>query len=246
MLVLLPPSETKSAGGSGPALDLDALGFATLNPLRRKLADALVELAADRAASAAALKLGPKQSDEIDRNAALWSGPTRPAIDRYTGVLYDALHIGSLSRAKRDWACARLAIGSALFGVLDAADPIPAYRLSAGSQLPGQPTLRALWKADLTQALALQDRGLVVDLRSGAYAALGDAAAAVSVSVVTEHADGSRSVVSHFSKHHKGVLARALVTSRAEPTNTAAVARVARRAGMRVEVAGADELVIVT
>ena len=84
----------------------------------------------------------------------------------------------------------------------------------------------------------------MVDLRSGSYAGLGRLASAVVVDVVTEHADGHRTVVSHFNKAHKGRLARALVASRAEPDDAAKVAAIARRAGMRVERAG-NELAIV-
>ncbi|MET0316278.1 MAG: hypothetical protein ABW188_05605, partial [Rhodococcus fascians] len=68
MLILLPPSETKSDGGVGSPLDLDELSLPDLTPLRQKLADALVELAADVEASSAALGLGPTQADEIQRN----------------------------------------------------------------------------------------------------------------------------------------------------------------------------------
>ncbi len=53
-------------------------------------------------------------------------------------------------------------------------------------------------------------------------------------------------MVSHFNKATKGLLARALVTSRAEISDTAAVARVARRAGLRVERTGVLALEIVT
>jgi cytoplasmic iron level regulating protein YaaA (DUF328/UPF0246 family) len=86
---------------------------------------------------------------------------------------------------------------------------------------------------------------LVVDLRSGSYAALGRLPAAVKVDVVAEHADGTRSSVSHFNKAHKGRLARALATTRSEPNDAAAVATVARRAGMRVERRGAELSVVV-
>jgi cytoplasmic iron level regulating protein YaaA (DUF328/UPF0246 family) len=176
----------------------------------------------------------------------VWHSPTRPAIDRYTGVLYDALDIRSLSKARREHACTRLAIGSALFGAVRAADPIPAYRLSAGAMLPGTGTLRSLWTSTLPAALLAEEHGLVVDLRSGAYEALGPVAGAVTVAVETERPDGSRAVVSHFSKHHKGLLARALATSRAEPKDARGVAQIARRAGLRVEVAGPLSLVMVT
>ena len=162
-------------------------------------------------------------------------------------MLYDALDAASFTKAQRDKAAARLAIGSALFGAVRAHDPIPAYRLSGGSKLPGLPTLAALWRDELPGALAAEAAGgLVVDLRSGVYQQLGRVPGAVTATVLTEAADGSRSVVSHFNKHHKGLLARALVLSRAEPSDLRGVARVAGKAGLRVETSGRSGLVIVT
>ena len=245
MIVLLPPSETKRAGGTGPPLSLEALSSPTLGSLRAALVDELVELAADRSACRRALGISASQDAEIDRNATLRTAATLPAISRYTGVLYDALDIESLRGAAAARARARLAIGSALFGLLRADDPVPAYRLSATSKLPGRPTLAARWRPLLEPVLAeLAANELVVDLRSGSYAALGRLPGAVRVDVVAEHADGRRTVVSHFNKAHKGRLARALATTRSEPDDAAAVARVARRAGMRVERRG-DELTVV-
>ena len=243
MLVLLPPSETKIDGGDGPPLRLQALSHPALDPVRKALVD---ELAADPAASRAALGLSARQDAEIARNAALWTAPTMPALRRYTGVLYDALDLRSLRSAAAERAMARLAVGSALFGLLRAADPVPAYRLSAGSALPGGGTLAARWKPVLEPELAaIAAEQLVVDLRSGSYAALGRVPGAVTVNVLAEQPDGSRSVVSHFNKAHKGRLARVLVTSRAEPSDAAAVAVIARRAGMRVERRGQELEIIV-
>ena len=245
MIVLLPPSETKHIGGDGPPLRVESLSSPELGPLRDALVDELVELAADHAACRSALGISASQHAEIERNAALRSAPTLPAIDLYTGVLYDALDVGSLRGASAVRARARLAVGSALFGLLRADDPVPAYRLSATSKLPGQPTLAARWRPVLEPVLAqIASSELVVDLRSGSYAALGRLPGAVKVDVLAEHSDGRRTVVSHFNKAHKGRLARALATSKSEPDNAAQVATVARRAGMRVERRG-DELTIV-
>ncbi|MCV7172013.1 peroxide stress protein YaaA [Mycobacterium manitobense] len=236
MIVLLPPSETKRAGGDGPPLRLETLRSPELTTARRELVDDLVALGADRTASRSALGLSAKQDAEIDRNAALYTAPTLPTLARYTGVLYDALDIGSLSGAAASRAYARLAVGSALFGLLRADDQVPAYRLSADSKLPGRTTMAAHWRPSLEPLLAeLAADDLVVDLRSGSYAALGRLPGAVRVDVVSERADGRRSVVSHFNKAHKGRLARVLSGSRAEPDDAAKVAAVARRAGMRVE-----------
>ncbi|MDG4666743.1 peroxide stress protein YaaA [Mycobacterium sp. 236(2023)] len=236
MIVLLPPSETKRPGGDGPALSLDSMSSPALNATRNEVVADLVALAADRPASRKALGISASQDAEIDRNAALRSAPTLPAIHRYTGVLYDALDVGSLRGAAAQRAQSRLAVVSALFGLIRADDRIPAYRLSAGSKLPGRPTMAARWKPDLEPVLSGVAEGeVVIDLRSGSYAALGKVPGAVTVDVVAEHPDGRRTTVSHFNKAHKGRLARALVSTRSEPADASAVAAVARRADMRVE-----------
>ena len=246
MLGLLPPSETKRAGGDGPPVSTAALSFPELDPLRKELLDDLVALAGDVAASRAALGLSPRQDEEVARNAALWTSPTLPALQRYTGVLYDALDAGSLRGVAAARARSRLVVGSALFGLLRAGDPVPAYRLSAGSALPGRPTLAARWRPLLDPVLAaLAAEETVVDLRSGSYAALGRVPGAVTVEVLSERSDGSRAVVSHFNKAHKGRLARALAVTRAEPADAAGVAAVVRRTGMRVERTGPAHLTLV-
>jgi uncharacterized protein len=246
VLVVLPPSETKRDGGDGPPLRLDALSHPGLDAVRKALVEELVELAADPRACRAALGLSAAQDAEIARNAALWTSPTTPALHRYSGVLYDALDAGSLRGPAAGRARARLAVGSALFGLLRADDPVPAYRLSAGSALPAGGTLAARWKPVLEPELAaVAAAEVVVDLRSGSYVALGRVQGAVTVNVLAERPDGSRSVVSHLNKAHKGRLARVLAGTRAEPTDAAGVAAVARRAGMRVERRG-NALEIVT
>ncbi|WP_445165345.1 peroxide stress protein YaaA [Mycolicibacterium sp. Dal123E01] len=246
MIVLLPPSETKRSGGDGPPLRFGDLGCPALTPLRVELVDELVALAAKPDACRRALGISPAQDAEIERNATLLSSPTLPAINRYTGVLYDALDVESLRGAAAARARDRLAVGSALFGLLRADDQIPAYRLSASSKLLGSATLAARWRPVLEPVLEeLAATELVVDLRSGSYAGLGRLPDAVRVDVLAEHPDGRRSVVTHFNKAHKGRLARTLATTRSEPSDAAAVAAVARRAGMQIERAGNELTVIV-
>jgi len=244
VLVLLPPSETKSPGGSGAPLDLDALSSPALTPVRAQLAEALVALAADPPAARAALGLSAQQDGEIARNAVLLTSPTSPALERYTGVLYDALAVRSMTKAQRARAAGRLAVGSALFGLVRDGDRIPSYRLSAGSQLPGLPTLRALWKPVLPAVLAEVD-DLVVDLRSGSYAQLAPVPGAVTVTVLSERPDGARAVVSHFNKAHKGRLARFLATTTAEPSDAVRLRALLRRNGWQVEHDGGTALTLI-
>jgi len=244
MLVLLPPSETKHAGGDGAPLDLSSLSAPELTPVRTELVETLVKLADDPPAARTALGLSPNQDDEIERNAALWTNPTLPALQRYTGVLYDALSVATLTRSQRARAEQRLAVGSALFGLVRGTDQIPTYRLSAGSALPGLPTLRSLWKPALSPVLSGIDE-LVVDLRSGSYAALAPVPGAVTLQVLSERPDGSRAVVSHFNKAHKGRVARLLAASTGEPSDVVGLRRLLRRAGLHVEHDGGTSLTLV-
>ncbi|WJZ02980.1 YaaA family protein [Corynebacterium freiburgense] len=197
MLIILPPSETKAAGGSGPSLSLAQLSFPSLNPIRETLISKLESLDIEQAMGI--LKLGPKSRSEAEANYELRTAPTSPALLRYTGVLFDALDAPSLPAASWN----RLAIGSALFGLLMAKDPIPKYRLSGNSKLDG--TLKSHWGNTITEVLDDQQQ-LVLDLRSGAYLQLGPHKEAITLRV--ENPDGK--VISHFNKHYKGLLAREL------------------------------------
>ncbi len=172
---------------------------------------AVRSLARDPEATQAALGLGPKQHAEIDRNRALTVSATMPAIDRYTGVLYDALDASSLPGESREFAGAHVAIHSALFGLIGALDPIPAYRLSHNSRIPDLP-LKKHWSGPVTSVLSTVT-GPVLDFRSEAYVALGPVPAGVEsvfLRVVTEGADGQKRALNHFNKASKGSLTRAL------------------------------------
>lgn len=244
MLVLLPPSETKADGGVGAQLDLDGLTFPELNPVRERLVSALVTLAEDVPASLAALGVSERQSAEVTRNAELRTSPTLPAVERYTGVLYDALGIATFTRAERRRAGARLAVASALFGVLRADDRIPAYRLSGGTTLPGVGTMRSVWHPSLGKTLSTVD-DLVLDLRSTPYAGLAKIPHAVVVRVVNEDDTGRRLTISHFNKAYKGQLAAVLAKAPREPSSVRAVIRVAAVAGLRLEQTGPHALDLV-
>jgi cytoplasmic iron level regulating protein YaaA (DUF328/UPF0246 family) len=173
-------------------------------------------------------------ADEVAKDAALTTSGTLPALRRYTGVVYEALSYATLSAAGRRRANGSLRVASALFGLLSPTDRIPAYRLSGGTSLPGVGSLPAAWRPLLEPELAAH-RGLVVDLRSGPYAALARVPHAAQVRVLRER-DGTRTVVSHDNKHTKGLLARALCEAGAR--SVADVAEAGRSVADRVEVDG--------
>lgn len=245
MLILLPPSETKRPGGRRAAVDLDALALACLAPQRASVVDALIALSADPDTAARVLKLSERQRGDIADNAALRTGPTLPAVDRYTGVLYDALDAASLDGAARRWLGAHVLIHSAPFGPVAALDPIPAYRLAAGASLPGLAPLRRVWAAPVSAALAQSAPPFVLDLRSEAYAALGPVPAGIPsayLRVVSEGADGAVRALNHFNKHAKGALVRALASDRPRVRTGGAFLRWAQAAGLRVRAGSPGEI----
>lgn len=217
MLVLLPPSEGKTpAPPAAPPLDLAALSHPGLTPVREKVLDALVAVSA-RPDACDVLGVSRGLADEVARNVVLRSAPAARASRVYTGVLYGAAGLDTLTPAARTRAVASVRVVSALWGVLTVDDVVPAYRLSMGTDLPGIGPLAAAWRGPLGVELSQRaEDELVVDCRSAAYRAAWTPPAGarwVDVRVLRE-VDGRRSVVSHHAKHTRGVLTRHLVTRR--------------------------------
>ncbi|MHB1234638.1 MAG: YaaA family protein, partial [Microbacteriaceae bacterium] len=191
-------------------------------------------------------RLGPGQRFEIERNRSLTTSPSMPAIDRYSGVLYDALDSATLSEEDRIFASGRLAVHSALFGLIGAADRIPAYRLSHDSRLPGV-SLRRTWCGPVSAVLTAHP-GIIIDLRSESYAALGPIPGrpdAVAVRVVAEDSDGRRRALSHFNKKTKGVFARAMIQAGLVHTEVESLLDWAAASGFRLSPAGPGFLELV-
>ena len=242
MLILLPPSEGKTAPRRGKPLDLASLASPSLTATRTTLLEALTALCRDDADKAAeVLGLGAAQRDLVQRNASLLDAPTARADAIYTGVLYDALDPATLSPAARRRATSRLAVTSALFGMVRPGDRIPAYRLSGDAVLPGVGSVAGAWREVLGEAIVAGMRqGLLVDLRSSTYAAFWrptpDVARRVATVRVLHESDGRRTVVSHFNKATKGRIVRALLEDGADPRTPKALADALSRLGWTVEI----------
>ncbi len=241
MLILLPPSEGKAAPRRGAPLDVSSLSSPDLNPTRERLLDALADLCSgDPGEAVAVLGLGRTQQELALANADLRCAPAARADRVYTGVLYDALDVASLSSTARRRAASRVAVTSSVFGLLRPTDRVPPYRLSGDVSLPGLGPVAAAWREVLGDAVvAAMGRGLLVDLRSGTYAAFwrppADLAGRVATVRVLHEQGGRRKVVSHFNKATKGRLVRALLEDGRDPRSPAALAGVLRDLGWHVE-----------
>lgn len=107
---------------------------------------------------------------------------------------------------------------SALFGPVRLTDLITPHRLSGSVKLPGQGAVASIWSKALKELLAQQLSGhVVVDLRSAEYGAMyrparGGECLTLNIGVAKVNpASGKRSVVSHWAKHTRGLLAGALL-----------------------------------
>jgi uncharacterized protein len=217
-LILLPPSEGKAPGGDGPPWR-PATMVLDLDEARRTVLDALVG-AMDEPPEVRGNLLGVKGAalDAATRaNRDARRSPTTPAIERYTGVLYDALDHRSLGSTERRRLNASVLIFSGLWGAVAPSDPIPDYKLKIGATLPGLGKLSSFWREDLSAAIVAHARGRRVwNLLPNEHAAAWRPPVGMrqwSVRFLEPGTDGSLVAVSHWNKFLKGALVRFLLAN---------------------------------
>jgi cytoplasmic iron level regulating protein YaaA (DUF328/UPF0246 family) len=263
VLLLLPPSEAKAPGGDGPSL-AELAGTrdtgtgtgtgtdAALHAARVRVLRAVAALCRRTPTKArVALRLPPgSAAADLAANISALDSATMPALVRFTGVLFAALDIPSLTAAERRWALRSTLVFSGAFGALTGDEPVPLHRVPGSATVPRLGGLTAYWKKLLAPALEprLLAEELVVDLRSSDYAAMWQPAPEHAERVVTvrvlEDRDGRLQSVSWSAKHGKGLLARELLRNHSAPLATiddvaAAAARIGYAVRPRAAVTGA-------
>lgn len=184
----------------------DRLSFPVLAETRARVAQALADVGGG-VEGARLLGLPHTLADQVDDNLALHRAPATPVAQLYTGVLYDALEVASLTGPARARATRWIVVVSALYGAVRLRDSVAPYRLSMGTKVPGLPALPGLWRPALDEALTpAAARGLIVDARSADFVAAwrptGDAAKRwVHIAVPG---------ATHGAKHTRGLVARTI------------------------------------
>ena len=172
VLILLPPSEGKTAARRGKPLDLSGL---SVRRSRRPASGCSRHWS--RCARATRHRQPPCST--YPRHSSSWSSST-PRCDRADRAGRRGLRRRAVRRARPRVGLGRRpaardvagAVISSLFGLLAPTDRIPAYRLSGDAVLPGVGTVAGVWREALGPEIGdLVGNGLLVDLRSGMYAA---------------------------------------------------------------------------
>ncbi|HEU4461183.1 MAG TPA: peroxide stress protein YaaA, partial [Solirubrobacterales bacterium] len=172
----------------------------------------------------------------------LRDAPAAAAHEVYTGVLFKRLELSELPAAARK----RVLIASALWGVVRPDDRIPYYKFPPQTRLEGIGAPNAFWRPALAAALPDEEGDLVVDMRSGAYAAAWKPkrATLLAVRAFTEEG-GQRKVVSHMAKAVRGDVAKALLAAKRTPRDPEGAAAITEEAGFTVELSDGSLDVIV-
>ena len=120
-IILIPPSEGKQAGGHLPPLK-------RIPPASQEIWTQLQKVKASEWEKLLGVK-GKALDAAVAANKAVLTSPTLPAIERYSGVVYNGLDYPSLKKKAQTYVHRHVRIVSALFGLVAPDQPIPDYKL---------------------------------------------------------------------------------------------------------------------
>lgn len=230
MLIVVPPSESKrSPADHGPPVDLDALSFPELTPLRRQIVEAVMATSAEPDAFRR-LHARPSMAREVVRNTWLADVPAMPVLRVYSGSLHEGLGAASLSAAATERAQDRLVVVSPVWGALRPRDMIPPYRVHVCARLVGMDRLEPTWRTILPGVLASAagSVGVIVDLRSPMVQAMGmpRGLGERTVTLRIDQGPAGQRIGDVVAKRVRGEAARHLLETGAEPADPPALAEV--------------------
>ena len=193
MKILLAPAETKQEGGNNKPLILKNFQKEPLEQYEKYVTSASLEELSSW--------FGLKKLDEVKKyKTTIKDKSTLKAIQRYTGVAFEAIDYQNLSNEAQQYCDKNILIFSNLFGVLNGDDFIPNYKFKQGQILPTLDTIKYFkekLKPYLDEKLLNQE---ILDLRAGFY----DKFYKITYPYVTMKFLKDGKVVSHWAKHYRG------------------------------------------
>lgn len=151
LLFLIPPSEGKSSGGQATS---QHVSFTLRQP---------IEIAGQ--ASEKDLKCsGKRYAEAIALNRSLDNAPVLPAIERYRGVMYNALEYSSLEQDEQAYFDQHFLMVSGLYGLLRPQDQIANYKLPVATKW-----IYDFWGSQLIETLIKLKADYVISLLPDDY-----------------------------------------------------------------------------
>ena len=206
MKILLAPAETKKEGGELATYTKENFFFKEFQNTRDEVVKHYETLLKESSLEEISKWFGLKKLDECKKyKESVLSKPTIKAIQRYTGVAFDALEYLELDLNAQNYCDEYIILFSNLFGPLRADDLIPDYKFKQGAELPSINVIKA-YKDAIKDSLDSYLGEEVVDLRAGFY----DKFYKPSANTITYKFLKDGKVVSHWAKFYRGNIVKQL------------------------------------
>jgi uncharacterized protein len=200
MIVLIPPSEGKNRIKKPMELTFEETDFLYKDNVRQVVR--LLSLIDDEDLRSI---YGTKKEKAMlfhRQNQDVMQSRVWPAIERYTGVVYDHIDWATISESGREYMSKHIRIFSGLFGMVSPTTLIPAYKLKMNVL-----SVQHHWFPVLTDVLEKED--LIIDLlpqvHRKAYKPNKDIVKAIEFQVVSK---GKKAAAGHHGKAVKGEFIR--------------------------------------
>ncbi len=206
MKILLAPAETKREGGEFSPYCINNFYFKEIAQTRDEVVSKYEDFLEKSSLEELSSWFGLKNLKECEKySQAIKEKPTMKAIQRYTGVAFDAIDYDNLSKEAQHYCENQVILFSNLFGPLKADDKIPDYKFKQGAILPSCDVIK-LYKENIKNILDEYLGDEVIDLRAGFY----DKFYKPSASTITFKFLKDGKVVSHWAKHYRGQIVKEL------------------------------------
>jgi len=204
MKILLAPAETKTEGGNFSPYSKMNFTFDEFFDTRDTIVKCYVDFIQNSTIEELSKWFGLKKISECEKYShSILEKPTMKAIQRYTGVAFDAIEYDTLDQKSQNYCDENIILFSNLFGPLKASDYIPDYKFKQGAMLDTIDVIKE-YKENIKEFLDTYLGEEVLDLRAGFY----DKFYKPTAQVITYKFLKEGKVVSHWAKHYRGLLVK--------------------------------------
>lgn len=203
MKILLAPAETKISGGENKPFCKENFFLSELFQKREEVLDIYEKHISSLSIEDLSKWFGLKKLDEVEKyKQSLINKPTMKAIQRYSGVAFDALDYKNLDTKTQEYIDNNVILFSNLFGPIKAKDNIPDYKYKQGAKLPNI-NVEKYYLENFSNSLDEFIGDELIDLRAGYYEKFYKVKKA---NVLTFKFIKNAKVVSHWAKFYRGKL----------------------------------------